>query len=166
MHDFSTTRDAKEFLIGEIVDEAAREGVELREIERKMLYFSERGCTLPDILKVNEEFEREYDSDEYEQKIAGLIRGIKGRQGRTQNEMDRWNHAVLKLSDEDHYLSVLIDLASGAGSKSGFWNRWLPSLNSPGSHRPQGDFFRLILAAIALIAILLAVTVLRAKLFG
>jgi hypothetical protein len=46
---FKTTRDAKEYLVSRIVAEADRAGIQLSDIERKMLYFSETGWTLPDI---------------------------------------------------------------------------------------------------------------------
>ena len=62
-----------------IVAEAQREGVSLSEIERKMLYFSETDWTLPDIDKVSEAFEREYDNDEYEKKITSLINNARTR---------------------------------------------------------------------------------------
>ena len=51
---FGSAREAKEFLISRIVDQAQRDGVPLSEVERKMLYFSETGWTLPDIMSVNE----------------------------------------------------------------------------------------------------------------
>jgi hypothetical protein len=41
MSHFASVHDAKEFLVGQIVEEAHVEGVPLSEIERKMLYFSE-----------------------------------------------------------------------------------------------------------------------------
>jgi len=49
-------REAKEFLISRIVAEAQRENAPLSETERKMLYFTESGWTLPDIMQVNEQF--------------------------------------------------------------------------------------------------------------
>ena len=72
MKAFHTGREAKEFLISKIVEEGQRENVPLSEVERKMLYFTESGWTLPDIMPVNEDFDREYDQDEYEHKIAKL----------------------------------------------------------------------------------------------
>ena len=49
MKAFHTGREAKEFLISELVAEAQRENVPLSDIERKMLYFTESGWTLADI---------------------------------------------------------------------------------------------------------------------
>jgi hypothetical protein len=162
MRGFGTTREAKDYLSGQIAVEAGREGVELNEIERKMLYFSESGWTLPNMLKVNEEFERDYDNGKYELKIAGLIRGIESRQDRTQDETDAWKDAVRRLSGEDHYLLVLIDLASRKSSESDPRSRWLPALNPRGSKRRKGDNFRLVAAAFIVCAILPALVALRA----
>jgi len=67
---FASGREAKKYLVERIVEEARREDVPLSEIETKMLYFSETAWTLPDILEVNETFEREYDEVEYEQKVG------------------------------------------------------------------------------------------------
>lgn len=68
MNHFPSAREAKEFLVSRIVEEARRENVPLSEIERKMLYFSETFWTLPHIMDVNDQFQREYDDREYERK--------------------------------------------------------------------------------------------------
>jgi len=64
--EFPTVRAAKEYLAGKITEQAVREGAPLTEVERKMLYFSETGWTLPGIMAVSEEFDRDCDQDEYE----------------------------------------------------------------------------------------------------
>jgi len=76
---FKTEREAKEFLIGRILAEAERTGIEINEVERKMLYFSETGWSLPGILDVNAEFERDYDNDEYEAKSPAPFDKLKRR---------------------------------------------------------------------------------------
>ena len=107
---FNSDREAKEFLVGKIVAEAEREGVALSDVERKMLYFSEEGWTLPDIMQVNADFERDYDEGEYERKIAGLIRRIEARgSAEDRPELVTWGRAVEKLREADHYLLCLID---------------------------------------------------------
>jgi hypothetical protein len=112
---FASGREAKEYLVGRIVDEARREGVPLSEIETKMMYFSETASTLPDILEVNEEFDRDYNQAEYEEKIAGLIRGLRANaRERDTTELANWNEAVRTLRNEDHYLLVMIDVAGGS----------------------------------------------------
>ena len=113
---FSTEREAKEYLIGRIVAEAQNEGVVLTDIERKMLYFSETGWTLPDMLEVNAQFDREYDNSEYEQKILGLALAVERRvEAVGGDDQAVWDQAVEKLSEGDHYLLVLINSRLAAG---------------------------------------------------
>jgi hypothetical protein len=110
---FHSGREAKEFLISEIVVEAQRENVLLSELERKMLYFTESGWTLPDILKVSEDFDREYDQDKYEQKIAELVTNADKRLRKgSSDDYDRWWAAIRFLQQEDHYILVMIRLAA------------------------------------------------------
>jgi hypothetical protein len=107
---FRTIREAKDYLAGRIAAEADREGEPLSEVEKKMLYFSQTGWTLPNILEVNAEFERDYVEDDYERKIARLADKIRARDAaENPQEQDAWGHASLRLSGGDHYLSVLID---------------------------------------------------------
>ena len=103
MKEFHSGHDAKEFLISKIMADAQRQNIPLSEIERKMLYFTESGQTLPDITQVYQEFDREYDQDAYEEKIAGIIaktykRILKG----SRDEYDEWWAAIRFLQREDH----------------------------------------------------------------
>jgi hypothetical protein len=112
MNQFSSAREAKEFLVSRIVDEAQREGVSLSEVERKMLYFTETGWTLPNIMEVSDEFNRDYDQNEYEKKIASLIKSaVKRNRKENSEEAESWRNAVRKLSNEDHYILVMIGQA-------------------------------------------------------
>ena len=70
---------AKQFLISKVLEESDYQHVSLSEVERKMLYFTEIGPSLPNIYEVNAEFERSYDPNEYESKIASLLRGARNR---------------------------------------------------------------------------------------
>ena len=120
---FSNVHEAMEFLVSRIAAEAQRENVSLSEIERKMLYFSETGWTLPDIMEVNDEFDRTYDQTKYERKISHLIRNETKRLRRENpEELASWISAARKLKTEDHYLSMMID-AGGVptGSLSDKW---------------------------------------------
>ena len=138
MQQFADAREAKEFLVERILSQAERDGVSLSEIERKMLYFSETAWTLPDIMEVNEEFDRRYDQDEYEQKIAQLVRSIRSGAARDEGGRQNWDRAVPALRNEDHYLLVLID--AGAG-------------------RTFGDVAKLILTALLIASALIAAMV-------
>jgi hypothetical protein len=116
MPDVAKIREAKEFLVSEIVAEADREGVPLSEIERKMLYFSETGWTLPDIMQVNEEFDSKYNQKSYETKIERLIRHASKRL-RKENpaRLQSWAAAIRILKKEDHYILVMFDAAGLKG---------------------------------------------------
>ena len=157
--EFRTIRETKDYLADKIVDEAKREGIPLSEIERKMLYFTETGWTLPDMMKVSEEFDRDYDQNEYEQKIGGLVSSIEARgDARGQQEIEDWDEAVLKLSDEDHYLLILIDAAAKTRRELPSFLRvlepWIPSLDSSGP-RPPKDLARLFLVGFGFTIVLL-----------
>jgi len=133
---FHSGREAKEFLISQIVEEGQRENVLLSETERKMLYFTESGWTLPDIMQVNDDFDREYDQAEYERKIAKLVTKAdkRIRKGRRE-DYDRWWAAIRFLQREDHYISVMVRLAG---------------------LRPRGDQLRLFATALVIVGCVLA----------
>ena len=135
MEQFATAREAKEYLIERILRQAGQDGVSLTDVERKMLYFSESGWTLPDMMAVNAEFDQGYSQDEYENKIAGIVQHIH------EGGADRrsWKDALHLLQSEDHYLLVLIEGASRLRSSS----------------RPPGDMLRLILTGCVMAALLI-----------
>jgi hypothetical protein len=152
MATFDSQRSAKEYLIGRIVAEAGREGKPLSEIERKMLYFSETGWTLPDIMEVNAEFEHDYDNDEYERKICSLGQAIETQlENASAEESDKWYEAIQELSEGDHYLLVLLNprLDSGAAPE-----------------RPPGDILKLWLLGIVIALGLFAAFIVYERLFG
>lgn len=132
-----TTREAKEFLIRQIVAQAARDGVPLSDVERKMLYFSETAWTLPGMIEVSAEFDRDYDQDDYEKKIGTIVHNLELELKSKPAATEEWDAAVQLLRSEDHYLLVLIG-AAGAEGDSG--------------KRPRGDLAWLILTAAAIIA--------------
>jgi hypothetical protein len=123
---FRTVREAKDYLASRIADEADLEGSPLSEVERKMLYFTETGWTLPDMKQVSAEFDREYDPEEYERKIAGLADKICARdEGQRNTEQERWDCAVEKLSRGDHYLLVSIGTPPSKGKPENWWRHSL-----------------------------------------
>ena len=65
---FSSVREAKEWVIAAIVQEAATQGVPLSETERRMLRVAD--------------VEEDVDVDAYETRIAGLIRAARKRGGK------------------------------------------------------------------------------------
>jgi hypothetical protein len=143
MKAFHSGREAKEFLISELVAEAQRENVPLSEVERKMLYFTESGWTLPDIMRVSEDFDREYDQPKYEQKIAKLFAKADRRIRKgSRADYDRWWAAIHFLQREDHYITVMIRLAG---------------------LRPRGDQLRLLAAGLGIVTCILMWTFIGIK---
>jgi hypothetical protein len=112
---FANAREAKEYLVSRILMQSQLEGLPLSDVERKMLYYSETGWTLPDIDEVSDAFDRDYDMAIYEQKIGELTRNFctKARKD-NREEFETWNEAVRTLRQEDHYLLVLIDALASA----------------------------------------------------
>jgi hypothetical protein len=132
MKAFRSAREAKEFLVSRIVLEAEREGAPLSEVERKMLYFTESGWTLPDMASISEEFDNRYNQNEYEKKIARLIRkAAKHDHRESREEYDGWWSAIRVLKKGDHYILVMIGIAG---------------------LRPAGDRLRLFGTAIVLVS--------------
>jgi hypothetical protein len=69
-----TVRDAKDFLVDQAAQQAAIDGVPLADLEKRMMYFTEWDDSGGDPIALNEEFEAQYNTEEYEAKIAQLMR--------------------------------------------------------------------------------------------
>ena len=106
-------RAAKEYLVALIDAEANRTRQPLLEVERKMLYDSAKGWTLPEMEQVRETFNLYHDPAEYEKKVIRLIRNVRlrARAGKGK-EFEEWTEAVHVLSREKHYL---LDLIAASG---------------------------------------------------
>jgi hypothetical protein len=110
---------AKQFFISKVIAEAELEHVNLSEIEKKMLHFTEVHPSLSDIYEINAEFERDYNRDEYEAKIAGLLRKARRRDGESSSSQElEWKDALDALNKEDHYILVLLYCAFSDYRKS------------------------------------------------
>jgi hypothetical protein len=74
-----------------------------------MMYFVENdpaSCANP--LELNEEFEAQFDTGEYESKIARLLhRAYKRLKMEDPQKVSHWDQAIRTLSDGDHYLPVM-----------------------------------------------------------
>jgi len=101
-------REAKDFLVAQTAEQAALEGVPLSDLEKRMMYFTESGYVPEDPIKLNDEFEAECDSDEYEAKISQLLHHAYQRL-RKENDAARknWDNAIKCLRRGDHYLLVM-----------------------------------------------------------
>jgi hypothetical protein len=102
---------ARKFLVSRIVEQAALDGVSLADTETRMLSFSEASAT-PEELEIAAEFERDFDDEQYESKIANLIRHAY-LQDKNRGESAAWSSALdtMSESEEDAYLLVMLDRA-------------------------------------------------------
>ena len=121
------TKQAKDFLVQQAAEQAARESVPLSETEKKMMYFTESDTTSCDNpVTLNEEFEAQYDTAEYETKISRLLHHAYDRLKLEDPEGRRtWDQAIRMLRRGDHYFLVLWDI-------------------KPTSEHPTRDFFKLL----------------------
>jgi hypothetical protein len=103
---------AKEFLIKRVLEEASVENIELTEVEQKMLHFTELHPSLPDTYEIAAEFEQSYAPDEYEAKIAALLRNARSHdKANLANKAQVWDDALAALRNEDHYILVMTSQA-------------------------------------------------------
>lgn len=107
------TRQAKDFLVQQTAEQATREKVQLADIEKKMMYFTESDSTsCEDPLELNAEFEAQFDTATYEAKISRLLHNAYERvKGEGPERMGEWKSAIRTLRKGDHYLLVLWDSA-------------------------------------------------------
>ena len=107
-------REAKDFLVQQTTEQASLEGVPLSDLEKRMMYFTESGDVPEDPIKLNDEFEAEYDTAKYEAKIARLMRHAYARLRRKNDEARHtWDMAIKCLRRGDHYLLVLWGASPG-----------------------------------------------------
>jgi hypothetical protein len=102
-------QSSKQFLIDRILDQAKIEAVLLTNIEIRMLKFTEATSESRD-LEAAEVFERDYNDEEYELKIANLIRHVYARDQQSGNK-PAWADALANVAGRDLYLNVMIDRA-------------------------------------------------------
>jgi len=93
------TKQAKDFLVQQTTEQAARENAQLSDIEKKMMYFTESdsaSCDNP--LELNDEFEAQYDTAAYEAKISRLLHHAYERlKGEDPERMREWKLAIRTL---------------------------------------------------------------------
>ena len=133
-------REAKDFLVGQTAEQAALEGVSLSDLEKRMMYFTESPDAVEDPVKLNEEFETQYDSEEYESKIAKLLHHAHTRVKKQNPEIAcLWSDALRCLQNGDHYILVL----------------WGENSSNSATPRPRYDRLKLLGTAILVIALMM-----------
>jgi len=143
------SRQAKDFLVQQASEQAALEGVQLSDLERRMMYFTESDSSCENPAALNEEFEAEYDTEEYETKLSELLHHAYERLKKEDGEKVRnWDQSIEALRKGDHYILVL-------------WGN-NPS-SEPTSAHSVSDSLKLFGAGLLLATAFLAVPFLAAK---
>ncbi len=103
-------REAKDFLVQQTAEQAALESIPLSDLEKRMMYFTEVEECPENPIALNDAFEAEYDTDEYEAKISKLMHHAYQRIKKENPEaLRRWKEAIKELSKGDHYILVLCE---------------------------------------------------------
>ena len=105
----TTAVKAKKFLVNRILEQAQREDVPLSDIEIRMLGFAEDSANAKD-MEAAAVFERDYNDEEYEAKVAELL-GRAYKRDKEGGEEAGWNEALADLAGEDIYLLVMLKRA-------------------------------------------------------
>jgi hypothetical protein len=120
---FRTIREAKDFLVTEIADEAERSGKPLSSVERQMLYHSETERLTRESEALNDEFERDYDQDKFERRIEGLIRSsVKHAKKNEPAKHAQWRCATQELEKGDHYILLMLHHAGVRAGRDPSWS--------------------------------------------
>jgi hypothetical protein len=114
--------EAKGVLVNEIARQANLEGISLSDLERRMLYFTESGDCPEDVFELNDAFEAEYDTSEYEKKISGLAKRAYRRLKKENSAgLQVWDQAVKKLNEGDHYIMLMVRSRGKEKLPLSFW---------------------------------------------
>jgi hypothetical protein len=115
--------EAKDFLVQQTAEQAQRDGVPLSELEKRMMYFTESEDAVENPIQLNEEFEAQYDTAEYETKIARLLgRAYKRLRKENADAAQTWDAAIKELKRGDHY--ILIMWRERLVAVTGPWGFW------------------------------------------
>jgi hypothetical protein len=131
--------EAKDFLVQQAAEQGALENVPLSDLEKRMMYFTETGEMRENPIKLNEAFEAEYNTEEYEAKISNLLhRAYKRLRKEDDTKSRTWDSAIKCLKQGDHYLLLMWDMQPGGAR--------------PSSERPPYDSLKLLGAGILVAA--------------
>ena len=111
-----STDSAKQFLLSKLQEQAFRDSIGLSEPEKRMFLFSERSGEID--TEAQEKFDAEYDRDQYEAKIAKLLRRCYVYDKKNTADVETWNKALSALTDDDFYGLVMVDQAGIPRPKS------------------------------------------------
>jgi len=114
-------KQARAFLADRVIEQAAREQVPLSDIEKRMLTFSETMDAEPDYA-ASAAFDEQCDEEEYEAKVAGLLKRAYSRD-KENNNLGLWKAALRALRNQDCYILVMVDQAHLGSTDPTLWRK-------------------------------------------
>jgi hypothetical protein len=132
-------REAKDFLVNQTAEQGALDSVPLSGPRKTDDVLQRERRKLRESLALNEEFEAQYNSEEYEPKTARLLKHAYRRIKENPVQKGTCDQAVRELRNGDHYILVLWSI-------------------SPPSEHPSRDFFAQIGIGVV-IAFLIAIAI-------
>jgi hypothetical protein len=107
-------KEAKEYFIQKVLDQAVRENIQLSRAEKYMLQWSEKDPNFHVDQSLIAEFDKEITPEEYETKIAKLIiHAYKKDIKLTGTAKENYRQAYQALKERDNYLFIMVDKAVG-----------------------------------------------------
>jgi hypothetical protein len=115
-----TAKAAKDFLVQQVAAQATLEQMPLSDVEKRMMYFTESDpSSCSDPVGLNDEFEAEYETSQYEAKMSRLLQHAYKRLKAENSEGKRsWDEAISTLKKGDHYLLLLWGQSHSSSSSS------------------------------------------------
>ncbi len=111
-------QQAKDFLVQQTAEQAALDNVPLSDLEKRMMYFTEGKNATEDPAALNDDFEAQYDTAQFEKKISRLMRRAYSRLKKEDPQKAlQWNQAIRSLRRGDHYILVLCGQHLAHGSR-------------------------------------------------
>jgi hypothetical protein len=101
---FPSERDAKQFLVDKIAQEAICQGTPLPDVERRLLMFSEQDPGSEKGIPDDVLFDTDLD---WEARMAGMLRLAYEKDKDNPDERQKYADAMLTLKDSDHYILVM-----------------------------------------------------------
>lgn len=131
--------EAKDFLVQQTEQQARIERISLSDLEKRMMYYAEGKDASKRDSELNDEFDAQYNTADYEIKIGRLLQHAYVRLKETEPETARrWDNSIAFLGTGHHYISIL-------------WDSKYPA------ERPPHDFLKLLGSAIVVFCVIMTI---------
>jgi hypothetical protein len=106
----ASAESAKQFFLAKIEEQATLDGTRLSALDRTMFVFAEASAS-ETMLRASQEFHATSDAEEYEKRVACLLRRAYRRDKKSPDGRRLWREALKGLRGEDFYGGVMLEQA-------------------------------------------------------